>query len=60
MGVLQDAAVLRTLDKHAQTQAELLAQLLVEQQRTNQLLTQLLAAQGGRQVVPQTTSWGQQ
>lgn len=58
MGIVKDAVLLKTIERVGQTEAELLAQLLAEQQRTNALLTQLLA-QGGQRQAPQTTSWGQ-
>jgi hypothetical protein len=57
MGIVKDTVQLKTLEKGFSTQAELLAQLLAEQQQTNQLLAQLIHLLG-RQATPSTTTWG--
>jgi hypothetical protein len=57
MGVVQNAALLRTLDNASNREAELLTALLAEQQQTNHLLAQLIHMLS-RQALPSTTSWG--
>ena len=58
MGMMRDAVLLKTIEKAGQTEAELLTALLAEQQRTNQLLGQLLQAVNGPQRAVQSPSWG--
>ena len=59
MGIVKDAVLLKTIERVGRTEAELLAQLLAEQQKTNQLLAQLVQALSGPVRAQPTTSWGQ-
>jgi hypothetical protein len=56
MGFMAETAILKATEKAHRQQAELLTALLAEQQRTNELLTQLLSS--GPQRANQSPSWG--